>query len=520
MIKNLQLRVVPETAAKDDLLKKYIGKTTDIIPDEITHVEILKRSIDARQKQVKINLKVDVYVNEEFEPDVIKKPEYASVESGEEVIIVGAGPAGLFAALKCIELGLKPIVLDRGKDVRSRIKDLKNINVNHVVNPDSNYCFGEGGAGTYSDGKLYTRSKKRGDVDEILKLLVAFGAKREITVDAHPHIGTNKLPKIIAAIREFIKEKGGEVHFNSKVVDFVIEGDSIQGVQLDNGDIYHADSVVLATGHSARDIFELLHQKGIEIEAKPIAIGVRVEHSQQLIDTIQYNCDERGEFLPPAPYRIVKQIDGRGVYSFCMCPGGVVAACATKPGEVVTNGWSGSQRSRPTANSGIVVELELKDFKDFEKYGPLKVMEFQKSIEQKAWELAGKTQRVPAQRLVDFTKGIKSKDLPDTSYSPGLTSVNLTEVFPDFMVEALQKGFIEMGKTMKGFLTNDAVVHAPESRTSSPVRIPRDWKTFQHTQIKGLYPCGEGAGYAGGIVSAAIDGRKVVEAIDQLRMIQ
>ncbi len=518
MIKNLQLRVIPETAAKNELLKEYIGKTTDIRPEEIAHIEILKRSIDARQKQVKINLKVDIYINEEFKSESVQQPEYSSVENNEEVIIVGAGPAGLFAALKCIELGLKPLVLDRGKDVRSRIKDLKNINVNHIVNPDSNYCFGEGGAGTYSDGKLYTRSKKRGDVDEILKLLVAFGAKREITVDAHPHIGTNKLPKIIASIREFIIKKGGEVHFNSKVVDLLIEENSIKGVELENGETFLANSVILATGHSARDIFELLNQKEIEIEAKPIAIGVRVEHSQQLIDSIQYNCDERGDYLPPAPYRIVKQIDGRGVYSFCMCPGGVVAACATSPDEVVTNGWSGSQRSRPTANSGIVMELELNDFKEFDEFGPLKVMEFQKSIEQKAWELAGKTQKVPAQRLVDFTKGIKSKDLPDSSYSPGLTSVNLVEVFPDFMVKALQKGFIEMGKTMKGFLTNDAVVHAPESRTSSPVRIPRGRKTYQHTQIEGLYPCGEGAGYAGGIVSAAIDGRKVVEAIAKLKM--
>lgn len=518
MQKELQLRVIPEVAGEEDKLKVYISKTTDIQESEISHVEILKRSIDARQRQVKINLKVRVYVGEEFEEEKITLPKFENVKDKEAVIIVGAGPAGLFSALKCIELGMKPVVLDRGKDVKSRIKDLKKINVNHIVNPDSNYCFGEGGAGTYSDGKLYTRSKKRGDVNQILELLVAFGAKKDILVDAHPHIGTNKLPRIIAKIREFILEHGGEIHFNSKVTDLQIENDQINGVQLANDEIFDAKSVILATGHSARDIFELLHKKGIEIEAKPIAIGVRVEHSQSLIDSIQYNCEKRGEYLPPAPYKIVKQINDRGVYSFCMCPGGVVAACATSDGEVVTNGWSGSQRSRPTANSGIVVELGMEDFKEFEEFGPLKVMEFQKSIEQKAWESAGKTQKVPAQRLVDFTKGTKSKDLPDTSYSPGLTSVNLEEVFPDFMIKALRNGFIEMGKTMKGFLTNEAVVHAPESRTSSPVRIPRDHKTLEHVRIKGLFPCGEGAGYAGGIVSAAIDGRKVVEAIKNYSM--
>lgn len=519
MQKELQLRVIPEVAGEADKLRAYISKTSGINTSEITHVEILKRSIDARQKQVKVNLKVRVYIGEAFEEDEVTPPKFENVHDKEAVIIVGAGPAGLFAALKCIELGMKPIILDRGKDVKSRIKDLKNINVNHIVNPDSNYCFGEGGAGTYSDGKLYTRSKKRGDINQILELLVAFGAKKDILVDAHPHIGTNKLPRIIAKIREFILEHGGEIHFNSKVTDLRIENDQINGVKLANDEIFDAKSVILATGHSARDIFELLYKKGIEIEAKPIAIGVRVEHSQSLIDSIQYNCEKRGEYLPPAPYKIVKQINDRGVYSFCMCPGGVVAACATSDGEVVTNGWSGSQRSRPTANSGIVVELEMEDFKEFEEYGPLKVMQFQKSIEQKAWESAGKTQKVPAQRLVDFTKGIKSKDLPDTSYSPGLTSVNLEEVFPNFMIKALRNGFIEMGKTMKGFLTNEAVVHAPESRTSSPVRIPRDRKTLEHIRIKGLFPCGEGAGYAGGIVSAAIDGRKCAAAVAELKIL-
>ncbi len=518
MQKELQLRTDPKTAGEPELLKAYIGKTTELDPGDINHVEILRRSIDARQRQVKLNLKVRVYVNEEFEPEPVNPPDYPGVEGAPPVIIVGAGPAGLFAALKCIELGLKPVVLDRGKDVRSRIRDLKNINVNHIVNPDSNYCFGEGGAGTYSDGKLYTRSKKRGDVDGILKLLVAFGAKRDILVDAHPHIGTNKLPGIIANMREYILDHGGEIHFNTRVVDLLLEKDRIKGVAAADGRHFHAEQVILATGHSARDVFELLHQREIEIEAKPIAIGVRVEHSQSLIDSIQYSCEDRGEYLPPADYRIVRQINDRGVYSFCMCPGGVVAACATRPGEVVTNGWSGSQRSRPTANSGIVVELRMEDFKEYEEHGPLRVMEFQKAIEQKAWEAAGRTQRVPAQRLKDFVEGKKSKDLPDTSYSPGLTSVNLKEIFPEFIYEALRKAFLEFGKMMNGYLTNEAVVHAPESRTSSPVRIPRDRKTFQHIRIKGLYPCGEGAGYAGGIVSAAIDGRRCVEAIAELNI--
>ena len=508
MQKELQLRVLPEIAGEIKLLRNYISKTTGIRAGDIRHIEFLKRSIDARQKQVKVNLKVRVYIDEDFIANSIDPPIYNSVKESYQILIVGAGPAGLFAAIKCIELGLKPIIIERGKDVKSRIRDLKNINVHHIVNPDSNYCFGEGGAGTYSDGKLYTRSKKRGDVDRILKLLIAFGAKEEILVDAHPHIGTNKLPGIIANIRKFILEHGGEIHFEKRVIDIIVKNDEVQGIQVLNGEFIKGNKLILATGHSARDIFELLPRKGIEIEAKPIAIGVRVEHPQSLIDSIQYHCKERSEYLPPAPYRIVKQVNDRGVYSFCMCPGGVVAACATSPGEVVTNGWSGSQRSRPTANSGIVVELRMEDFVNFENFGPLKVMEFQKMVERKAWEAAGGTQAVPAQRLIDFIKGIQSKDLPKTSYTPGITSVNMQEILPQVIYEALQKGFIEIGKTMKGFLTNEAVVHAPESRTSSPVRIPRDKLTFEHPRLKGLFPCGEGAGYAGGIVSASIDGEK------------
>ncbi len=505
------IQVSPQVAANESLLKKEVEKNGEFTSSEITHVQVLKRSIDARQKNVKINLKLEVYVNEEYKEHIFSFPEYPNVKNAEEVFIIGSGPAGLFAALKCIELGKKPVIIERGKDVRSRRRDLKALNIDHIVNEDSNYCFGEGGAGTYSDGKLYTRSKKRGDVNRILELLVAFGATPEILVDAHPHIGTNKLPAIISSIREKIIESGGEVLFNSRLTDIHLNEDSIAGITINNSEKFKVKNLILATGHSARDIFELLEKRKIYIEAKPFALGVRVEHPQQLIDKIQYNCDDRGEFLPPSPYSIVKQINGRGMYSFCMCPGGVIAPCATSPGEVVTNGWSPSKRDQPTANSGIVVELRLPDFKDFGK-NALAAMFFQKSIEQKAWEIGGKTQRVPAQRLVDFVEGRISDSIPETSYKPGTTSADLKQVFPDFIYSTLRSGFKEFGKTMRGYLTNEAVIHAPESRTSSPVRIPRDPKTLQHIEIKGLYPCGEGAGYAGGIISAAIDGEKCAES--------
>jgi uncharacterized FAD-dependent dehydrogenase len=509
MSQELLLQVAPEIAVNDQLIKEQVAKLIRVSVADIKHISILKRSIDARQKAIKINLKVAIYFQEdEFIEEKIQLPDYKNVSNSPEVIVVGAGPAGLFAALQLIELGLKPIVIERGKDVRGRRRDLKAINLEHIVNEDSNYCFGEGGAGTYSDGKLYTRSKKRGDVTRILELLVGFGASDDILIEAHPHIGTNKLPKIIQDIREKIIQMGGKVLFETRLTDIIIKNNEVQGIVTQAGDTILSNKIILATGHSARDIFELLDQKNIFIEAKPFALGVRAEHPQSLIDSIQYSCDYRGELLPPAPYSIVKQVGGRGMYSFCMCPGGVIAPCATSPGEVVTNGWSPSKRDQATANSGIVIELKLEDFAPYSKFGALAGLEFQKSIEQKAWHLAGETQKVPAQRMVDFTKNSVSSEIPKTSYVPGTTSVEMGQVFPGFLSQILREGFSEFGKSMKGYLTNEAVLHAPESRTSSPVRIPRDAISLEHLQIKGLYPCGEGAGYAGGIISAAIDGEK------------
>lgn len=509
MPQEIQLQVAPEVAATNHLLVQHVAKLIHHNPGDIRHITILKRSIDARQKQVKINLKVQVfYQDEKVESRMVNFPDYKNVADAPRAIVVGAGPAGYFAALQLIELGVKPIVIERGKDVRGRRRDLKAINRDHIVNPDSNYCFGEGGAGTYSDGKLYTRSKKRGDVNRILELLVAFGASQDILVEAHPHIGTNKLPKIMEDMRLKIIEFGGEVYFDKRVVDIELVHNEIKGVLLHTGERIEAGQVILATGHSARDIFEMLNRKKVLIEAKPFALGVRAEHPQSLIDSIQYSCDYRGEFLPPAPYSIVKQVNGRGMYSFCMCPGGVIAPCATDVEEVVTNGWSPSKRDQATANSGIVVELKMEDFKPYAKHGALAGMYFQKDIEHTAWKIAGRTQQVPAQRMVDFANRRVSDHLPKTSYVPGVVSVELGEVFSRFLTDIMRQGFQEFGKSMKGYYTNEAILHAPESRTSSPVRIPRNDETLEHLQIKGLYPCGEGAGYAGGIISAAIDGEK------------
>jgi hypothetical protein len=511
MKKELNIVVAPEVGADMNALRAAVAHKLGVAEKKLTHVEILRQSIDARRQPIRMQLKILAYVGTPYEETPITLPDYQEVGGAEPIIIVGSGPAGLFAALRCLERGYMPIVLERGKDVRERIQDLKAINTKHVVNEDSNYCFGEGGAGTYSDGKLYTRSKKRGDVSAVLQTLVGFGATRQILVDAHPHIGTNKLPPIIKAIRERIIAQGGQILFNTRVTELLITDGAIRGVKTAHGDRVDANKVILATGHSARDIFEMLHRQGIPIELKPMAVGVRVEHPQGLIDHIQYKLPERGPYLPPSSYNIVKQVQDRGVYSFCMCPGGVIAPCATAPGEVVTNGWSSSERSRSTANSGIVVELRPDDFAPFADRGSLAAMAFQQAIEQTAWKLGGETQAVPAQRLGDFVQGILSANLPKTSYAPGITSIEMGQVLPAFIYSVLQEGFVAFGKSMHGYLTNEAVVHAPETRTSSPVRIPRDPETLEHIAVKGLYPCGEGAGYAGGIVSAAIDGSRCAD---------
>ena len=482
---------------------------------DIRSCKLIKRSLDARKKEIKVNLRYEVYLNEE-PPKERNSFILNKVENSSPIHIIGCGPAGLFAALELIHQGLKPILFERGKDVKARRRDLAKLNKEQIVNPESNYCFGEGGAGTYSDGKLYTRSKKRGDVDRILKGLIQFGAEKNISIEAHPHIGTNKLPKIIEAIRNAIIEAGGEVHFESKLTDIHFSGDQIQGITINANQEIKIDQLILATGHSARDIFELLATKKIEIKAKPFALGVRVEHAQKLIDKIQYKRSERGELLPPAAYKLVKQIDDKGVYSFCMCPGGIIAPCATEAGEIVTNGWSPSKRNNPYANSGIVVPVDEKDWTAYKQYGPLAALRFQQNIEKMAYLAVNSKkdgQLAPAQALLDFVQGKESKELPPCSYFPGLASARLDKILPSFIAKRLQKAFIQFGKTMPGYLSNDAVIVGVESRTSSPVSIPRDRETLQHIQLSNLYPCGEGAGYAGGIVSAAIDGVKVAGKI-------
>ena len=538
MQQKISLKLLPSEAADDSAVRRAIANSASKKLSAVSGYHILKQSIDARAKTIWVNLTVQAYIDEPFVDREILPFNFKDVTNAEKrVVIIGAGPTGLFAALRLIEDGIKPVILERGKDVRARRRDLAILNKEGVVNPESNYCFGEGGAGTYSDGKLYTRSNKRGDIDRILNLFVKFGAEEKILYQSHPHIGTNKLPQIITAMRQQILDCGGEFLFEKKVVDFNISEQKIKSVKTADGNIFEADAFILATGHSARDIFELLHQKHILIEAKGFALGVRIEHPQEIIDNIQYHLsppqknnvgvppplgEVRRGSLPPASYSLVQQVNQRGVFSFCMCPGGIIAPAATSAGELVVNGWSPSKRNNPYANSGMVVQVELEDAvrelkaagkKDIDVNNPLLLLHFQQMVEQHCFNAGGGKFVAPAQRMVDFSTGKLSSDLPPNSYLPGLHSNKLQQVLPGFIYQSLAKGFIEFGKKMRGYYTNDAVVVATESRTSSPVRIPRNSESLTHPQLHNFYPCGEGAGYAGGIVSAAMDGERVANAI-------
>jgi uncharacterized FAD-dependent dehydrogenase len=513
MVRNIQLRTTLLEESAEDILRKKASKYLGIPIGEISKVHVLRKSIDARKPTIYFNYKVSVYVNEP--PPKTKEYSfgYKDVSKAKKIHIIGFGPAGMYAALRCIELGYRPIVLERGKNVKERRRDLKSINRDHLVNEDSNYCFGEGGAGTYSDGKLYTRSLKRGDVRRIFENLVYHGATEQILIDAHPHIGTNKLPKLVQNIRETILKYGGEIHFRTKVVDIAIVNNAIKAIVLQDGSEMPVERVILATGHSARDIYYLLNSKKIALQAKSFAMGVRVEHPQHIIDSIQYHCKgQRNELLPAASYSLVEQVKDRGVYSFCMCPGGFIVPAATAPGEVVVNGMSPSKRNNLFANSGIVVEINVDlDIQKYGHHGALKGLEYQKDLERLAYTSGGRTQTAPAQRLTDFVEGKLSNDLNPTSYQPGLKSAPLHSLLPKLIGSRLRMGFVAFGEKMKGYYTSEANVVGVESRTSSPVNIPRN-ENLEHPEIKGLFPCGEGGGYAGGIVSAAMDGERCAEA--------
>ena len=515
--KKFELVLSPEIALDDQNLRAFL-KGKGWLSDE-QYFLVDRRSIDARKLKVKVNISLTISAVPLRHEFVEYQPATKSVLNAPKVLIVGAGPAGLFAALKAISLGFQPVVIERGKDVRGRRRDLADVNKKGIVNPESNYCFGEGGAGTYSDGKLYTRATKRGNVRRIFEILVAHGAPEDILFEAHPHIGTNKLPKIVTAIRETIEALGGTIHFNTRVDKFIIEDGSMAGVVTQEGQLHRGVGVILATGHSARDIFNLCVDQGIKIASKPFALGVRVEHPQEQIDQIQYHSNERG-FLPAASYSMVHQskLAGkeRGVFSFCMCPGGFIVPASTSPEEIVVNGMSPSRRDSRYANSGIVVAIEDQDLKGFHSLGPLAGMEFQARVEKSAWQSVSKGQVAPAQRLEDFMRGIRSPSLNASSYQPGLESVEMSSVLPKFITERLKQGFRSFGRKMQGYLTNEAQIIGIESRTSSPVRIPRDKVTCEHEEIKRLFPCGEGAGYAGGIVSAAMDGERCMDRLAQL----
>jgi hypothetical protein len=511
MKQEINLSLSPKQASEEQFYKPILADKLHVEESRIKLINVKRRSIDARQRLIKINLGVEVFIDELPSEEKIEF-KYDRVDQKPPVIIVGAGPAGLFAALRLIELGFKPIIFERGKNVSDRKRDIAKIHREHLVDPDSNYGFGEGGAGTFSDGKLYTRSKKRGNIHRILEIFFDNGALPEILIDAHPHIGTNMLPGIITNIRNKIVEAGGEIHFNSRVADFLIEDDRCTGVMLTDTTLIEAEAVILATGHSAREIYELLYERGISIEAKTFAVGVRAEHPQTLIDSIQYNQPQRGPYLPPATYSFVEQVDQRGVYSFCMCPGGIMVPAATAPGEMVINGMSPTQRNTKFANSGMVVEIRPEDLNEFRHLGVFAGLEFQRNVEHLCFALNGKSQFAPAQRMADFVSGKFSQDLPESSYHPGLVSVPLHDKLPKRIRTRLQEAFQLIDKKAYGYLTNEAVVVGVESRTSSPIRIPRNEETFEHVKVKGLYPCGEGAGYAGGIVSSAMDGERCAEA--------
>ncbi|WP_159467148.1 NAD(P)/FAD-dependent oxidoreductase [Dyadobacter sp. 3J3] len=515
---NLTLTLLPEIALDDDAFRQYINKKLNLRSTDQPFIRKTRQSIDARSRQVKVNVQAEVYVNEQ-PPSLIETPlEYPDVSNRPQALIVGCGPAGMFAALRLIELGIKPILFERGKDVRARRRDLAAINKEHIVNPESNYCFGEGGAGTYSDGKLYTRSNKRGDIRRVLEIFVGHGANEQILIDTHPHIGTNKLPMVVAEMRKSILEAGGEIHFDTKVTDFILEGNTLKGVITDDKTEHTGIGVILATGHSARDIYELLDQRNILIESKSFAMGVRIEHPQSVIDQIQYHCQtDRGPYLPAASYSLVTQTRyqgvQRGVFSFCMCPGGFIVPAATASGEVVVNGMSPSRRDSAYANSGIVVSVEDIDLLPYKEFGALAGLQYQKEVEQAACKLAGETQTAPAQLVTDFINKKISSELRETSYQPGIIPVDLYEVLPPNIAFPLRDAFSDFGRKMKGYLSGDAQLIGVESRTSSPVRIPRERDTCEHPVVKGLFPCGEGAGYAGGIMSAAMDGQRCAEQL-------